>query len=196
MAQDRQKSYADLGRKPAEFSVGEKVWLKVSPTRGVMRFGKKGKLSARFIGPYDILERVGNLAYRLALPMELERVHNAFHVSQLKKYVHNPSHVISPEVVPLDGTMSYEERPFRILDFKTRETRRKSVKMVKVWWSHHGVEEATWELESPCGSAILICLPQTTPSSYTWRSSGRQNSKVPYNPSGNAIEMITMAGGA
>ncbi|XP_019198272.1 PREDICTED: uncharacterized protein LOC109192134 [Ipomoea nil] len=120
MAQDRQKSYADLGRKPAEFLVGEKVWLKVSPTRGVMRFGKKGKLSPRFIGPYEILERIGNLAYRLALPMELERVHNVFHVSQLKKYVYDPSHVIPPEVVPLDGTMSYEERPIRILDSKTR----------------------------------------------------------------------------
>ncbi|XP_019170998.1 PREDICTED: uncharacterized protein LOC109166503 [Ipomoea nil] len=112
-----------------------------------MRFGKKGKLCPRFIGPYEILERIGNLAYRLALPMELERVHNVFHVSQLKKYVHDPSHVISPEVVPLAGTMSYEERPLQILDFKTRETRRKSVKMVKVWWSHHEVEEATWELE-------------------------------------------------
>ncbi|XP_019179718.1 PREDICTED: uncharacterized protein LOC109174931 [Ipomoea nil] len=98
--------------------------------------------------PYEILEKIGNLAYRLALPMELERVHNVFHVFQLKKYVHDPSHVISSEVVPLDGTMSYEERLLRILDFKTRETRRKSVKMVKVWWSHHGVDEATWELES------------------------------------------------
>ncbi|XP_019194780.1 PREDICTED: uncharacterized protein LOC109188603 [Ipomoea nil] len=113
-----------------------------------MRFGKKGKLSPRFIGPYEILEKIGSLAYRLAQPMELERVHNIFHVSQLKKYLHDPTHVILPEVVPLDGTMSYEERPLRILDFKTKETRMKSVKMVKVWWSHHGVEEATWELES------------------------------------------------
>ncbi|XP_019198291.1 PREDICTED: uncharacterized protein LOC109192160 [Ipomoea nil] len=113
-----------------------------------MRFRKKGKLSRRFIGPYEILERIGNLAYRLALPMELERVHNVFHASQLKKYVHDPSHVIPLEVLPLYGTLSYEERPLRILDFKTRETRRKSVEMVKVWWSHHGEEEATWELES------------------------------------------------
>ncbi|XP_019155726.1 PREDICTED: uncharacterized protein LOC109152481 [Ipomoea nil] len=113
-----------------------------------MRFGKKGKLSPRFIGPYEILERIGGLAYRLALPMELERVHNVFHVSQLKTYVHDPMHIIPLEVIPLDDDMSYEERPLRILDFKTRETRRKSMKMVKVWWSHHGVEEATWELES------------------------------------------------
>ncbi|XP_019150573.1 PREDICTED: uncharacterized protein LOC109147369 [Ipomoea nil] len=147
-AQDRQKSYADRARRQVEFAVGDKVWLRVSPNRGVMRFGRKGKLSPRFIGLYEILERVGNLAYRLALPMELERVHNIFHVSQLKKYVHDPTHVLPPEVIPLDDDMSYEERPLKILDFKTRDTRRKLVKMVKVWWSHHGVEEATWELES------------------------------------------------
>ncbi|CAH9081079.1 unnamed protein product, partial [Cuscuta europaea] len=108
-AQDRQKSYADLGRKPAEFEVGEKVQLKVSPTRGVMRFGKKGKLSPRFIGPYDILEKVGKVAYRLALPTELDKVHNVFHVSQLKKYVRDESHIINPEVIEMDEALSYEE---------------------------------------------------------------------------------------
>ncbi|XP_019195878.1 PREDICTED: uncharacterized protein LOC109189722 [Ipomoea nil] len=147
-AQDRQKSYANLIRKQVDFSVGDKVWLKVSPTRGVMQFGKKGKLSLRFIGPYEIFERVGSLAYCLALPLELERVHDVFHVSQLKRYVHDPAHVLPSEVISLDEDLSYEERPLRILDFKTRDTRRKSVKMVKVWWTHHGVEEATWELES------------------------------------------------
>ncbi|XP_019183623.1 PREDICTED: uncharacterized protein LOC109178423 [Ipomoea nil] len=113
-----------------------------------MRFGKKGKLSPRFIGPYEILERVGSLAYRLALPLELERVHDVFHVSQLKRYVHDPTHVLPSEEIPLDEDLTYEEWLLRILDFKTRDTRRKSVKMVKVWWTHHGVEEATWELES------------------------------------------------
>ncbi|XP_019170989.1 PREDICTED: uncharacterized protein LOC109166494 [Ipomoea nil] len=113
-----------------------------------MRFGRKWKLSPRFIGPYEILERIGSLAYRLALPMELERVHNVFHVSQLKRYVHDPAHVLPPEVIPLDEDLTYEERPLRILNFKTRDTRRKSVKLVKVWWTDHGFEEATWELES------------------------------------------------
>ncbi|XP_019183644.1 PREDICTED: uncharacterized protein LOC109178465 [Ipomoea nil] len=131
-AQDRQMSYADLGRRPAEFQVGEKAWLKISPTRRVMRFAKKGKLSPWFIGPYEVLERVENMAYRLALHAELERVHNVFHVSQLKKYVHDATHVLQPEVVCLDETLIYEERPVRILDTKTRETRRKSVRMVKV----------------------------------------------------------------
>ncbi|XP_031092549.1 uncharacterized protein LOC115997147 [Ipomoea triloba] len=112
-----------------------------------MRFGKKGKLSPRFIGPYEILERVGQVAYRLALPAKLDRVHDVFHVSQLKKYVHDTSHVIAPETLELDETLSYEEKPVKILDTKTRETRRRAVKMVKVCWSHHGVEEATWEME-------------------------------------------------
>ncbi|MEQ5213039.1 hypothetical protein ABN235_18985, partial [Morganella morganii] len=135
------------GRKSVEFQAGEKAWLKISPTRGVMRFGKKGKLSPRFIGPYEILERVGQVAYRLALPAELDRVHNVFHVSQLKKYVHDASHVLAPETLELDEALSYEEKPVRILDFKTRETRRKAIKLVKVLWSNHGVEEATWEME-------------------------------------------------
>ncbi|CAH9089000.1 unnamed protein product [Cuscuta europaea] len=147
VAQDRQKSYADLGRKPAEFEAGEKVLLRVSPTKGVMRFGKKGKLSPRFIGPYDILERVGRVAYRLALPTELAKVHNIFHISQLKKYVRDESHILSPEVVELDESLTYEERPIQILDTKTRETRRKAVKMVKVLWSNHLAKNATWETE-------------------------------------------------
>ena len=94
-AQSRQKSYADKRRRPLEFEVGNHVLLKVSPTRGVFRFGKKGKLSPRYIGPFEILERVGNLAYRLALPPSLSRVHNVFHVSQLRKYVADTSHIIN-----------------------------------------------------------------------------------------------------
>ncbi|MEQ5167062.1 hypothetical protein ABN262_23300, partial [Citrobacter youngae] len=122
--------------------------LKVSPMKGVKRFGKKGKLSPRYIGPYEILERIGNLAYRLALPMEFSRVHNVFHVSQLRRYVPEASHVLEPEELEMDDSLEYEERPIRILDSKTRDTRRKSVKMVKVQWSNHSPEEATWELES------------------------------------------------
>ncbi|XP_019171111.1 PREDICTED: uncharacterized protein LOC109166678 [Ipomoea nil] len=146
-AQDRQKSYADPGRRPAEFQVGDKVLLKVSPTKGVMRFGRKGKLSPRFIGPYDIVERVGMVAYHLALPMELEKVHDVFRVSQLKKYIPDISHVIQPEEVELDESLTYEEKSTKILDHKTRDTRRKKVKLVKVLWSNQLSEEATWETE-------------------------------------------------
>ena len=79
-AQDRQKSYADTRRRPLEFEIGDHVFLKVAPMKGVMRFGRKGKLHPRFIGPYEILERIGNVAYRLALPPEMSGVHNVFHV--------------------------------------------------------------------------------------------------------------------
>nr|XP_021860926.1 uncharacterized protein LOC110799949 [Spinacia oleracea] len=146
-AQDRQKSYADQDRRQAVFEIGEKVLLKVSPTKGVMRFGKKGKLSPRYIGPYEVLERVGEVAYRLAMPTELSKVHDVFHISQLKKYIHDPSHVIEPEVVELDETLTYEEKPIKILDEKVRKTRNKEVKIVKVLWSNHQTEEATWEVE-------------------------------------------------
>ena len=100
-AQSRQKSYADKRRRPLEFEVGDHVLLKVSPTRGVFRFGKKGKLSPRYIGPFEILERVGDLAYRLALPPSLSRVHNVFHVSQLRKYMANTSHIISYDKIEI-----------------------------------------------------------------------------------------------
>lgn len=146
-AQDRQKSYADQNRRVVEFEVGEKALLKVSPTKGVMRFGRKGKLSPRYIGPYEVLKRIGEVAYQLALPMELANVHNVFHVSQLRKYIHDPNHVIQPESIELDESLTSKERPIKILDTKTRSTRNKAVKLVKVLWSNQNSEEATWEAE-------------------------------------------------
>ncbi|XP_019103143.2 uncharacterized protein LOC109133786 [Beta vulgaris subsp. vulgaris] len=112
-----------------------------------MRFGRKGKLSPRYIGPYEVLERIGQVAYKLALPTELAKVHNVFHVSQLRKYISDPSHVIQPEPIELDETFTFEERPVRILDSNTRNTRNKAIKLVKVLWSNHQTEEATWETE-------------------------------------------------
>ncbi|GJZ77008.1 putative reverse transcriptase domain-containing protein [Tanacetum coccineum] len=97
-ARDRQKSYADLKRKSMEFQVGDKVMLKVSPWKGVVRFGKRGKLNPRYVGPLKLLEKVGRVAYKLELPEELSRVHNMFHVSNLKK-----CHADEPLAVPLDG---------------------------------------------------------------------------------------------
>nr|GEY28080.1 putative reverse transcriptase domain-containing protein [Tanacetum cinerariifolium] len=97
-ARDRQKSYADLKRKPMEFQVGDRVMLKVSPWKRVVRFGKKGKLNPRYVGPFKVLERIGDVAYKLDLPEELSRVHNTFHVSNLKK-----CHADEPLAVPLDG---------------------------------------------------------------------------------------------
>ena len=99
VATDRQKSYVDMSRKDNRYEIGEKVFLKVSPWKKVMRFGKKGKLSPRFIGPYEVIEKVDPVAYRLALPLELENIHNVFHVSMLRRYRLDPSHVVSSETI-------------------------------------------------------------------------------------------------
>ncbi|XP_021740373.1 uncharacterized protein LOC110706719 [Chenopodium quinoa] len=146
-AQDRQKSYADSKRREEEFEIGDKVLLKVSPMKGVMIFGKKGKLSPKYIGPYEILQRIGKVANRLALPMELSKVHDVFHVSQLRRYIPDKSHVLQPETIELDQILTYEERPVKILDRKVRSTRNKNVNIVKILWSNQEYEEATWEAE-------------------------------------------------
>ena len=147
-ATDRQKSYADLKRKDIEYQVGDKVFLKVSPWKKVLRFGRKGKLSPRFIGLYEISERVGPVAYRLILPPELEKIHDVFHVSMLRRYRSDPSHIISPSEVEIQAEMSYEEEPMHILAREVKELRNKRVPLVKVLWLKHGIEEATWETES------------------------------------------------
>ncbi|XP_043717597.1 uncharacterized protein LOC122665508 [Telopea speciosissima] len=123
------------------------VFLHVAPMKGVMRFGKKGKLSPRYIGPFEILERVGNLAYRLALPPAMKNIHNKFHVSMLKKYVHDPSHTLNYEPLDLKVDMTYEEKPVQILDQKDQVLHNRSIPLVKVLWRNHAIEEASWELE-------------------------------------------------
>ncbi|XP_021762187.1 uncharacterized protein LOC110726954 [Chenopodium quinoa] len=114
--------------------------------KGVMRFGKKGKLKPKYIGPYEVLKRVGKVAYKLALPMELSKV-GVFHVSQLRRYIPDKSHVLQPETIELDQSLTYEEKPVKILDSKVRSTRNKEVNIVKVLWSNQEYEEATWEAE-------------------------------------------------
>jgi hypothetical protein len=146
-AQSRQKNYADKRRRNLEFSVGDNVFLKVSPTKGIFRFGKKGKLSPRFIGPFEILERVGVVAYRLALPPNLSSIHPVFHVSMLRKYLSDPSHVLEVQPVELRKDMTYEVQPIKIVDRQVRKLRSKDITSVKVVWSGHPREEATWELE-------------------------------------------------
>ena len=115
VATDRQKSYADMRRKDIRYEIGEKVFLKVSLWKKVMRFGKKGKLSPRFIGPYEVIKKVGLVAYRLVLPPELEKIHNVFHVSMLRRYRSDPSHVVSSETIELRLDLTYEEDPVEIL---------------------------------------------------------------------------------
>ena len=147
-AQSRQKSYADQRRRDLEFQVGEHVLLKVSPSRGIKRFGLRNKLSPRFVGPFEILERVGPVAYRLALPPSLARVHNVFHVSMLRKYIPDPSHIISPTSIQLREDLSYDEAPLQILAREVKQLRNRSIPYVKVQWENHEEREATWELES------------------------------------------------
>ena len=146
-SQNRQKNYADKRRKPIEFTVGEQVFLKVSPMRGIMRFGKKGKLSPRYVGPFEILERIGPVAYRLALPPSMMGVHDVFHVSMLRKYIRDPSHVIQHQEIEIMPEVKYEAQPERILDRQEKKLRNKTIPLVKVQWKNHLPEEATWELE-------------------------------------------------
>ncbi|KAI3462485.1 hypothetical protein Pfo_019148, partial [Paulownia fortunei] len=112
-----------------------------------MRFGKKEKLSPRYVGPFEILEKVGDKAYRVALPPLLSSVHNVFHVSMLRKYIPNPSHVLSYELLELTPDLAYEEKPMQILDRKEKELRTKKIRLVKVLWRNHSIKEATWEIE-------------------------------------------------
>ncbi|KAK0587727.1 hypothetical protein LWI29_027749 [Acer saccharum] len=128
-AQSRQKSYADHRRRDLEFEAGDFVFLKVSPWKGVFRFGKKGKLSPRFIGPFEVLERIGTVAYRVALPPNLSRLHNVFHVSVLRKYVADLSHVLDYQPIQISQDMTYEEHPLKILDWKQQELRTRFEKL-------------------------------------------------------------------
>ncbi|KAL0541789.1 hypothetical protein IC582_021849 [Cucumis melo] len=146
-AQSRQKSYADVRRKDLEFEIGDKVFLKVAPMKGVLHFERKGKLSPRFVGPFKILERIGPVAYRLALPPSLSTVHDVFHVSMLRKYVPDPSHVVDYEPLEIDENLSYVEQPVEVLAREVKMLRNKQIPLVKVLWRNHRVEEATWERE-------------------------------------------------
>jgi hypothetical protein len=147
-AQMRQKSYHDKAKAPREFEIGNYVYLKVSPTKGVQHFGVKEKLAPRYIGPYEVTEKFGTVAYRIRLPDQLSAVHDVFHVSQLKKCEQVPeAQIIEETNAEIEPNLSLAEYPMRVLDHKERQTRRQKVKMYKVQWSHHTEEEATWETE-------------------------------------------------
>ena len=119
------------------------VFLRISPWKGVLRFGKRGKLSPRYIGPYRIVERIGEVAYRLELPSDLDRIHDVFHVSMLRKYIPDHSHVLKEQPVEIQNNLTYEEEPVQILDRREQVLRNKTIPLVKVLWRSHTVEEAT-----------------------------------------------------
>ena len=127
--------------------MGDHVFLKVMPKRGVIRFSKRGKLSPRYIGPFEVLERVDAVAYRLAFPPSLSSIHEVFHVSMLRKYTLDPTHIVDWGELVVDADWTFEEGPVRIMDSREQVLRGKTVRLVKVLWQHRGVEEATWERE-------------------------------------------------
>ena len=146
-AQSRQKSYSDKRRRELSFAVGDFVYVKVSPIRGTRRFQVRGKLAPRYIGPYQVLQRIGAVAYRVRLPEEMSDIHNVFHVSQLKKCLRVPEEQISPDTVDLQDDLRYQEVPIKILDTVTKQTRTTTVRICRVQWSRHTEAEATWERE-------------------------------------------------
>ncbi|GJX72770.1 putative reverse transcriptase domain-containing protein [Tanacetum coccineum] len=146
-ARDRQKSYADKRRKPLEFSVGDYVLLKVSPWKGVVRFGKKGKLAPRFVGPFEIIEKVGPMAYRLDLPEELNGVHDTFHVSNLKKCLADPTLKVPLDEIQVDAKLNFMEEPVEILEREFKKLKRSRIAIVKVRWNSKRGPEFTWERE-------------------------------------------------
>jgi hypothetical protein len=147
VAQTRQKSYADVHRRELTFVVGDHVYLKVSPMRGIRRFNVRGKLAPRYIGPFKGLERKGEVAYRLGLPSNLSGVHDVFHVSQLKKCLRVPEEQAPLQGLDVQEDLTYIEHPVKILETSERVTRNKRIKMCRVQWSHHTEDEATWEQE-------------------------------------------------
>ncbi|GJT10117.1 putative reverse transcriptase domain-containing protein [Tanacetum coccineum] len=163
-ARDRQKSYANLKRKPMEFQVGDKVMLKVSPWKGVVRFGKRGKLNPRYVGPFKVLKKVGAVAYKLELPQELSRVHNTFHVSNLKKCYSDDPLVVPLGGLQVDENLHFVEEPVEIMDREVKQLRRSRVPIVKVRWNSRRGPEFTWEREDQFRKKYPHLFTKTAPS--------------------------------
>ncbi|XP_009769647.2 uncharacterized protein [Nicotiana sylvestris] len=135
-SQSRQKSYSDVRRRDLEFKEYDWVFLKVSPMKGIMHFGKKGKLNLRYVRPYRIIQRIGQVAYKLEMSLEMSQVHPIFHVSMLKKVVGDPSLIVPVETIEFNEELSYEEIPVDILDRQVRKLRNKEIASVKVLWQN------------------------------------------------------------
>ncbi|GKF14818.1 hypothetical protein Tco_0056280 [Tanacetum coccineum] len=146
-ARDRQKSYTDRRHKPLEFEVGDKIMLKVSPRKGVIRFSKRGKLNPRYIGPFKILAKVGTLAYRLELPKQLSRVHSTFHVSNLKKCFVDEPLAIPLDEIQIDDKLNFIEEPVEIIDREVKWLNQSCIPIMKLCWDSRRGPEFTWELE-------------------------------------------------
>jgi hypothetical protein len=146
-AQSRQKSYSDKRRSPLEFEVGDHIYLRVSPMKGVRRFGLKGKLAPRYIGPYPIIDKYGPTSYQVELSAKLSGVLNVFHVSQLKRCPKPPTDMIIEDTIPLESDLTYKAYPIKILDQQDRVTRNKTTQFYKIQWNEHSEDEVMWERE-------------------------------------------------
>jgi hypothetical protein len=144
-AQSHQKNYADKRRCPLEFEVGDHIYPRVSPMKGVCRFGITEKLAPCYIGLYPIIDKYGPLSYQVELPSKLLGVHNVFHVSQLKRCLKPPADVVIEDTIPLEPDLTYKAYPTKILDQQERVTRNKTTRFYKIQWNDHSEDEATWE---------------------------------------------------
>ena len=158
-AQDRQRAYADERSRDVTFAPEDRVFLKVSLTKGGVRFGRRGKLRRRYIGPFKVLRRVGEVAYELALLPSLSAIHPVFHVSMMRRYVPNGYHRLKHGDLKVRPDLSYEEEAMQILDRSVKTLRQKEVPLVKVLWSRQGVQEATWEREDEMRSHFPRLFP-------------------------------------
>ncbi|GJY63782.1 putative reverse transcriptase domain-containing protein [Tanacetum coccineum] len=161
VARDRQRSYANVRRKPLEFQVGDRVMLKVSPRKGVIRFGKRGKLNPRYIGPFKILERIGPVAYKLELPEELSNVH----ISNLKKCLSNESLVIPMKELRLDDKLNFVEEPVEIMDREVKKLKQSRIPIVKVRWNSKRGPKFTWYREDQIRAKYPHLFSNITPAS-------------------------------
>nr|GEY00710.1 putative reverse transcriptase domain-containing protein [Tanacetum cinerariifolium] len=160
---DQQKSYADLKRKPMVFQVSGRVMIKVSPWKGVVRFGKRGKLNPRYIGPFKVLSKVGDVAYKLELPQQLSRVHNMFHVSNLKKCLSDESLVIPLNELRIDDKLHFVEEPVEIIDREIKQLNRSRIPIIKVRWNSKRGPEFTWEREDQFKQKYPHLFTKTAP---------------------------------
>ncbi|GJV13127.1 putative reverse transcriptase domain-containing protein [Tanacetum coccineum] len=163
-ARDRQKSYTDLKHKPIEIQVGDKVMLKVSPWKGVIHFGKWGKLNPRYVGPFKVLEKVGSVAYKLELLQELSRVHNIFHVSNLKKCYADEPLAVPLDRLHFDDKLRFVEEPIEIIDHEVKRLKRSRIPLVKVRWNSRRGPEFTWEHKDQFRKKYPHLFTKTAPS--------------------------------
>ncbi|GKA71432.1 putative reverse transcriptase domain-containing protein [Tanacetum coccineum] len=189
--EDMLRSYTDVRRKPMEFSMGDMVMLKVSPWKGVIRFGKRGKLSPRYVGSFKIIDRVGPVAYKLELPDELHGIHNTFHVSNLKKCLADENLIIPLEEIQLDDKLHFIEEPVKIMDREVYQLKQSRIPIVKVRWNSWRGPEFTWEREDYFRSKYPHLFPSKKKASMRNRAPG-QRSRKDGRMDGDGMEMVAM----